>query len=176
MSRGKLLWSVVVLVSVVAAGVFSVLAAKPTGKPTVPPDKAYAGYKSIFKRMDANGDGVLTEAEYVARTRWDERKARAIWNASDANRDGKVTEAEYCDNRRVTDDAKAIFAWLDADRNGRVSEKEMTAGARRIFAEMDRDGSGEATIPEALGARWQWQVRLRWAPKRKMFNAGKPAG
>jgi len=173
MFRGKPLWSVVVPVGLVVAVMLSALVAKPTSRPAEPVDKACAGYKRIFNRMDANGDGVLTQAEYVARTRWDEKRARAIWTASDANRDGKVTEAEYCDNRRVTDDAKAIFVWLDTDRNGKVSEQEMTAGAKRIFAEMDRDGSGEATIPEALGARWQWQVRIQWAPKREMFKAGK---
>ena len=131
-----------------------------------PPDPD-AGYKRIFKRLDADGDGAVTEKEYVERSRWqDKNKARAIWRASDANGDGKVTEAEYCRNRRVTDKAKEVFAWLDANRDGKVTEAEAVGRAKRIFAEMDRDGDGQATIPEALGARWQWQVQIQWGKKR----------
>ena len=136
-----------------------------------------AGFKRIFRRLDADGNGVVTETEYVERSRWkDKNKARAIWRASDANGDGKVSEAEYCENRRVTDKAKEVFAWLDANRDGKVTEAEVLARAKRVFAEMDRDGNGEATIPEVLGARWQWQVRIEWAKKRPMFGRKGAAG
>jgi Ca2+-binding EF-hand superfamily protein len=125
----------------------------------------YAAYRAVFKRLDANGDGTVSEAEYVSRTRWPEAKARAIWRASDADGDGKVTELEYCENRRVTDEAKKIFAWLDANEDGKLTEAEAMAGARRIFAEMDADASGGVHMPECLAARWRWQVDIRWAAK-----------
>jgi len=125
----------------------------------------YAAYRGVFKRLDANGDGTVSEAEYVSRTRWPEAKARAIWRASDADGDGKVTEVEYCENRRVTDEAKKIFAWLDANKDGKLTEAEAVAGAKRIFAEMDADASGGVHIPEYLAARWRWQVDIRWAAK-----------
>jgi len=144
------------------------------GKPQKPSGKAggekkeadpYAAYRAIFKRLDADGDGRVTEAEYVSRTRWPEAKARAIWRASDADGDGKVTELEYCENRRVTDEAKKIFAWLDVNKDAKLTEAEAVAGAKRIFAEMDADASGGVNIPEYLGARWRWQVDIRWAAK-----------
>ena len=144
------------------------------GKPNKPSSKAggektdadpYAAYRAIFKRLDANGDGSVSEAEYVSRTRWPEAKARAIWRASDADGDGKVTELEYCENRRVTDEAKKIFAWLDANKDSNLTEAEAVAGAKRIFAEMDADASGGVNIPEYLAARWRWQVDIRWAAK-----------
>ena len=125
-----------------------------------------ATYKRIFNRMDADGDGVVTEQEYVDRSRWaDKNKARAIWRASDANLDGKVTEAEYCENRRVTEKAKEVFAWLDANKDGRVSQPEIVDRANRLFVEMDRNGNGEVTIPEFLGTRWEWQMKIDWAKK-----------
>ena len=125
----------------------------------------YAAYRPIYKRLDVNGDGGVSEAEYVSRTRWPEAKARAIWRASDADGDGKVTELEYCENRRVTDEAKKIFAWLDANKDGNLTEAEAVAVTKRVFAEMDADASGGVNIPEYLAARWRWQVDIRWADK-----------
>jgi len=144
--------------SCAAAALWAGKADKPTGKGPPSPE-------AIFKRLDADGDGRVTEAEYVSRTRWPEAKARAIWRASDADGDGKVTELEYCENRRVTDEAKKIFAWLDANKDAKLTEAEAVAGAKRIFAEMDADASGGVDIPEYLGARWRWQVDIRWAAK-----------
>jgi Ca2+-binding EF-hand superfamily protein len=144
-----------------------------SGKPSAESDP-YAGYRRIFRRLDADGDGRVTEAEYIRRTKWPEEKARKIWRASDGDGDGAVTEAEYCENRRVTDKAKEVFAWLDADGDGSVTEAEAVAAARRVFAAMDADGSGKVNIPEFLGARWKWQVDVKW--KQKPSAEGKPAG
>ena len=153
--------------SCVPAALGAGMADKPSGKAGGEKIDAdpYAAYRAIFKRLDADADGSVTEAEYVARTRWPEAKARAIWRASDADGDGKVTELEYCENRRVTDEAKKIFAWLDANHDGTLTEAEAVAGAKRIFAEIDADTSGGVDIPEYLAARWRWQVDIRWAAK-----------
>ncbi|GAG16619.1 unnamed protein product, partial [marine sediment metagenome] len=164
--------------SAVFVTITMVLAVETPAAAPKPPEKADpdAGYKSIFRRMDADGDGALTEKEYVSRTRWPEQKARAIWRASDFNGDGEVTEGEYCLNRRVTDKAKEVFAWIDADKDGKVTEKEVLAAAKLIFQEMDNDKNGQVTIPEYLGTRWEYDVRVQWAPKKRTRKgAGKAA-
>lgn len=132
-------------------------------------------YKRIFKRLDADADGVVTEAEYVQRSRWpDKEKARKIWRASDADGDGKVTEREYCENRRVTDKAKEVFQWLDADKDGKLTEQEVLAAARRIYREMDADTDGQVGMPEFLSARWRWQVVLQWERRGAETPAKRP--
>lgn len=150
----------------------------PGGPPAKGPPAAWddpdAEFKRIFRRMDADGDGSLTEAEYVERTRWPEAKARAIWRASDGDGDGKVTEREYCRNRHVTDKAKEVFGWIDGDGDGKVTEKEVVAFASRAFREMDRDKDGEVNIPEYLGARWEWDVRIDWLKTRRTRSEEKP--
>ncbi|HUS90232.1 MAG TPA: hypothetical protein VM695_00235 [Phycisphaerae bacterium] len=121
-----------------------------------------AGYKQIFRRLDADGDGAVTEKEYTSRSRWPAEQAGKIWRASDADGDGKVTEAEYCRNRRVTDKAKEVFAWIDADKDGKLTEPEAVAAAKRIFLEMDKDRSGDVTTPEYLSTRWEWDVEVNF--------------
>ena len=118
--------------------------------------------KQIFGRLDADGDGSLTEAEYVGRSRFDAETARRIFRASDADGDGKVTEAEYVDNRLVTDKAKEVFAWIDADGDGAMTRQEIAARIDRVFKEMDADGDGRVTTPEFMSSRWRWQVRIDW--------------
>ena len=136
-----------------------------------------AGYKRIFRRLDADADGAVTEKEYVSRTRWPQAKARAIWRASDGDGDGKVTEAEYCYNRRVTDEAKKVFTWLDADRDGKVTEAEPLAAARKLSQAMDKTRDGSVTIPEFLRTRWEWKLEIQWQPPAKpAAPAGQPAG
>lgn len=118
--------------------------------------------KQIFARLDADGDGSLTEAEYVGRSRFGAEQARKIFHASDADGDGKVTEAEYIDNRIVTDKAKEVFFWIDADDDQVMTRQEVAARIDRVFKEMDADADGRVTIPEFMGSRWRWQVRIDW--------------
>ena len=132
-------------------------AAPETGRPGGKPSP-----KQIFKRLDADGDGSLTEAEYVGRSRFDAEKARKIFHASDADGDGKVTEAEYVDNRIVTDKAKEVFFWIDADDDGAMTRQEVAACIDRVFKEMDASADGRVTIPEFMSSRWRWQVRIDW--------------
>ena len=159
------------------APILLVVAAWGTGAPKAPakPSDPDAGYKRIFRRMDADGDGAVTEREYVSRTRWPEDKARKIWRASDANGDGKVTEAEYCRNRRVTDKAKEVFSWIDADKDGKLTEKEALATAKLIFQTMDKDRNGEVTIPEYLSTRWEWDVTVDFLKAPRTRAKGKPS-
>ena len=137
--------------------VVGVGAAPQTGGPGGTPS-----LKQIFRRLDADGDGSLTEAEYVAGSRFAAETARRIFHASDADGDGKVTEAEYIDNRLVTDKAKEVFAWIDADGDGAMTRQEIAARIDRVFKEMDADADGRVTTPEFMSSRWRWQVRIDW--------------
>jgi hypothetical protein len=133
-------------------------AAPETGRPGGKPSP-----KQIFKRLDADGNGSLTEAEYVGRSRFgDTEKTRRIFHASDADGDGKVTETEYVDNRTVTDKAKEVFFWIDADDDGAMTRQEVAACIDRVFKEMDASADGRVTIPEFMSSRWRWQVRIDW--------------
>lgn len=118
--------------------------------------------KQIFRRLDADGDGSLTEAEYVGRSRFGAETARKIFHASDADGDGNVTEAEYIENRIVTDKAKEVFFWIDADDDNVMTRQEVAARIDRIFKEMDADADGRVTLPEFMSSRWRWQVRIDW--------------
>ena len=41
------------------------------------------------------------------------------------------------------------------------------AGQKRIFRGLDADGDGEVTVPEYLAARWEHDVLVQWAPKKR---------
>ncbi|WP_165186144.1 EF-hand domain-containing protein [Caulobacter soli] len=91
--------------------------------------------KARFQRMDANHDGVIDADELaMIQKRMEERRAErpdaaprpgggggGVWAEMDADHDGKVTEAEALAASR------ARFAKLDADKNGVLSEAEQPA-------------------------------------------------
>jgi hypothetical protein len=87
--------------------------------------------KARFQRVDANQDGVIDAGELAAiQKRMEERRAArsdagrgpagggGLWAAMDADGDGKVTQAE------ALSASKTRFAKLDADKNGLLSEAE----------------------------------------------------
>lgn len=111
----------------------------------------------VFKWLDKNGDGILTEEEYVKHSRFrNKEQARRIFRAADTDGDGKITKKRYVEHRRITDKAKEIFTKLDGDGDGRITEREFLAKAAAIFRALDRDGDGAVTIPEYLRARSEW--------------------
>ena len=112
-------------------------------------------YKSIFNRMDADGDGRFTEEQYVKNSRhMNEGARRKIFAATDRNKDGIATEAEYVENRIITDEAKSIFDNMDTDGDGKVTFKEFTV--KEVFNDFDTNSDGHLTVSEYLRVWGNW--------------------
>jgi Ca2+-binding EF-hand superfamily protein len=74
--------------------------------------------QGIFRASDANGDGVVSEEEYV-RNRIITDEARAILTKMDEDGDGKVTREEFVQNCGLTGDLpESVFNAFDTDGNG----------------------------------------------------------
>ncbi|HUT94961.1 MAG TPA: EF-hand domain-containing protein [Thermoguttaceae bacterium] len=134
------------------------------GEAGVPEDRVDS-YRSIFARIDQDGDGKLTPKEYVDDGSYmTPQVRRAIFRASDGNGDGVVTEREYVLNRIITDEAKQIFTPVDADNSGVLSKAEFVENSRlgdrqlaeNVFQHLDLDANGELVIPEYLRVWGGW--------------------
>ncbi len=102
---------------------------------------------AAFRRLDANGDGVLTGAEIPTALRGAVNGRGAI----DPETFAKVFQATVQQLR--ASNAAATLAWfqtLDTDRDGHVSLSEWRAAGRSAadFQRMDADGDGRLTPRE----------------------------
>ncbi|MDP1753319.1 MAG: hypothetical protein Q8L22_28030 [Reyranella sp.] len=91
-----------------------------------------AGQEARFKRLDANGDGKLTQDELFART-------PAVGNS--------VLPSDRQAGRQ-----SAYFQRLDADKDGVVTPIEFMAVAERNFARCDLDKDGRIDTAECRQA------------------------
>ncbi len=102
-----------------------------------------AGQEARFKRLDANGDGKLTQDELFARTpaaggsvlpsdRQAERQS-AYFQRLDSNKDGVVTLIEFM---AVAD---GNFARCDLDKNGQIDAAECRQALQRRPADQTRN-------------------------------------
>jgi hypothetical protein len=89
--------------------------------------------QGIFRASDSNGDGFVTEAEYVI-NRMITDEAKEIFHKLDANRDGKLA-------------AKEIVA------SGKFKDEKL---ALEVFKTLDVDGNGSLVIPEYLRVFGRW--------------------
>jgi hypothetical protein len=99
-----------------------------------------AGQEARFKRLDANGDGKLSQDELFART-------PAAGNS--------VLPNDRQDRRqagRPTERQSAYFLRLDGDRDGMVTLVEFMAQAERNFARCDLDKNGRIDTAECRQA------------------------
>ena len=79
-------------------------------------------------------------------------------------RSGFVTEVEYVINRMITDEAKEIFHKLDANKDTKLTAKEIIASgkfedeklAQAVFKALDVDGNKSLVIPEYLRVWGRW--------------------
>lgn len=127
-----------------------------------------AAYRQHFNRSDLNGDGRLSHEEFVEKGFYLNAQSRAgIFRASDNDRDDVISRDEYVENRRITDEAKAIMERMDGDRDGRITRSEFVRGtgifdqsmAAEIFTLLDTNSDGETFTPEYLRVWGGW---ARW--------------
>ena len=88
--------------------------------------------QGIFRASDADGDGVVSEKEYIT-NRIITDEAKAIMAKMDEGGDGKVTRKEFISNSGLPED---------------LSEA--------VFDEFDTDGDGELVVPEYLRVWGRW--------------------
>jgi len=115
----------------------------------------------VFKRFDGNGDGNISNTEFM-------KAGEQDFKAFDADKDGSVSKAEFLDPKprrlgKVSDSdlaqAKKIwerqFTMLDTDKNGVLSEAEHQKAGKRSFSHLDQNKDGEITMAEMTAAAGQ---------------------
>lgn len=100
-----------------------------------------AGRVARFKATDANGDGWVSEDEYVKEysARLEQQLA-----ASDRSEDKKTEERQ-----RQIRQTHVRFGVLDKDKDQKMSQAEYDASGARAFAEQDNDKDGIVTAADA---------------------------
>lgn len=99
-----------------------------------------------FDRIDVNGDGVISNAEYG-------NVQAARWSQIDRNGDGYLGEDDF--PRAAASRARAQLAeiaHLDTDGDGRISQSEFINGPAPVFVNADQDGDGALSQPEVAAA------------------------
>lgn len=102
-------------------------------------DEAAAQVESVFAAMDSDGDGELTEEEYMS-----VRMGPGFGQSRNEERQKAMQERK-----------KARFVEMDADKNGKVSQAEFIAGGKSRFQTADTDKDGKVTPWEFRSQRWQ---------------------
>ena len=108
-----------------------------------------------FDQMDANHDGVVSRAEFIA-----SRHARFL--GLDRNHDGYLTAADIPPLAHLTgraDKISAMLARFDLDHDGKVSEQEFVTGSLAMFDLADTNHDGVLTRAEAAAATQAMRAR-----------------
>ncbi|NLO92239.1 MAG: hypothetical protein GX410_09665 [Elusimicrobia bacterium] len=110
--------------------------------------------QTAFLRVDANGDGRMSHAEF-------EKEVVRLFKLADTNKDGAVSRQEYiefyCGKPSVGKDGPhgecvairaAKFDTIEARKDGKLSKTEVIAATRMDFDGSDRDGNGTLDMQE----------------------------
>jgi hypothetical protein len=122
-----------------------------------------------FKKVDANGDGVITKDEALAAANARVEKEFATF---DTNHDGQITQAEIKavhDAKRAEMEAKfeARFKQADTNGDGQLSKDEVQAGLpmlARGFDRLDTNKDGELSLAEIKAGRAAMAGHFRGGP------------
>lgn len=91
----------------------------------------------FIKSLDANGDGVITLDEVLA-------KRQPYFDRMDTNKDGVLDQAEIAASvkERVDYWVKRVVKRLDADGDGKITRAEIESRAKRRFSIADHNDDG----------------------------------
>jgi Ca2+-binding EF-hand superfamily protein len=133
---------------------FALLLAWPSPAAHAGPREQVGAASAGIRRLDTNGDGLLSRDEHAA-------AARKMFDEMDANKDGKVTAEEidsahaHVKGRRPSRSMKAMnlrgadkIKLSDANKDGVLTADEHMAAAMANFARMDHDKNGQLTSAE----------------------------
>jgi hypothetical protein len=97
----------------------------------------------ILEQADANRDGAVSRAEFLAA-----RRSRFV--KMDRNGDGyfSMDDVPRIARKRADDRIGQLISSFDANRDGRLSPGEFVDGPTRLFDLADRDGNGSLEPPE----------------------------
>ena len=105
---------------------------------------------NLLANADANGDGVVTRAEYA--------QARAAsFSRLDRNKDGVVSSSDFRRLARFKPDAAkrldALIAAMDANGDGKATRAEFEAAPMPLFDQADANGDGSIDASEMAAAK-----------------------
>jgi Ca2+-binding EF-hand superfamily protein len=105
-------------------------------------------HQMMFKRIDADGNGSITQQEMET---W---RSKAVFRL-DADNDGKVTKEEvqqHMAQRQAeggqAPDSSRFFSTYDANGDGAIDEEELKNGGSQRFQTADTDANGELSMEE----------------------------
>lgn len=92
---------------------------------------------NLIDRADANGDGNVSKAEFLA------RRSEAFKDL-DADGSGGLTQVEFelAVSERMKRFSSRAFSMVDADGNGAISQTEWDQSPPRAFDKLDGNGDG----------------------------------
>ncbi|MBG7607698.1 MAG: EF-hand domain-containing protein [Verrucomicrobia bacterium] len=110
----------------------------------------------MFKRMDSDGDGMISKEEFFASprlSRLPEEKLEGIFGRLDGDGDGALSKKEIHQIRKEGAERARGFRELDVDSSGGLNFDEFSEGKffkklpeekrREIFGRLDTNGDGE---------------------------------
>lgn len=110
-----------------------------------------------FKKIDENGDGILSQQEYI---NYKVKKAESRFAKMDGNADGIVSVEEFKNRKRERWwDKKhrrgkgGFFDKLDQNGDGRITQEESLKAWTGWFKRMDTDGNQVVTSDEVQAFR-----------------------
>jgi Ca2+-binding EF-hand superfamily protein len=117
--------------------------------------------RPIFDRYDRNSDGIITETEFM-------QVGQGDFATLDADKDSALSKHEFLDPKprgagqldganlaRARQMWRQQFAFLDADKNGRVTAAEHESAGAQSFRRMDADGNSKVTLQEMMAVAGQ---------------------